>query len=246
VLVGFAVEAWSALAPGLENETDWLSWLENRPTPENLSINANLKQIPPILRRRFNALGKCAMGAVTQLLENDQKLPSIFASRHGDTPLTLSLLESMAKDEPMSPTGFSLAVHNAVSGLYSIAKKDNSAVTAISSMQGLIINTLCEAVGQLQDSERVLCVIYDVPLPAIYQKSCKGDSFPFAVAMLINRSKGQLFQLKQNLTPGPAKNLLATDDIGDFVACLLGATEQYQDNLNGVNWNLVKIKNHAG
>jgi hypothetical protein len=38
----------------------------------------------------------------------------------------------------MSPPSFSLAVHNAINGLFSIARKDSSSVTAIVAMQGLV------------------------------------------------------------------------------------------------------------
>ncbi|GAB0152257.1 beta-ketoacyl synthase chain length factor [Marinobacterium sp. BA1] len=197
-MLSFKLQAWNALAPGLEDSSDWSRWLEQ---PVSLPAELHkvaLKQIPPMLRRRFTELGRCAAGAALPLLEDVDGVPGVFASRHGDTPLTLSLLEGIAGDEPMSPTGFSLAVHNAVSGLLSIARKDVSEVTAIASVENLIPHALLEAVTQLQNSESVLCLIYDVPLPELYQPYTSCEPFPFALAMLLSRSEGVKMTLEQH------------------------------------------------
>jgi hypothetical protein len=144
------------------------------------------------------------------LVEGIDEIPSIFASRHGDTPLSLELLQGIARGEPMSPTRFSLAVHNAVGGLFSIVRKDTSAVTAIAAMQGLVLQTLFEAIGQLQTVERLLCVIYDIPLPDFYQQ-CRFDAaepFPHAIALVLGNQVGDACRLEQgvrvsNADPGP-------------------------------------------
>ena len=197
-MLSFKLQAWNALAPGLENSSDWNHWLE-QPSPLSSELHkVPLRQIPPMLRRRFTELGRCAAGAALPLLEGIEGVPGIFASRHGDTPLTLSLLEGIAEGEPMSPTGFSLAVHNAVSGLLSIARKDVSEVTAIAAVDNLIPHALLEAVTQLQNSERVLCLIYDVPLPELYQPYTSCEPFPFALAMLLSRSEGVNMSLEQH------------------------------------------------
>ena len=196
-LINIRLESWAALAPGLDNKAAWQQWLQHPQVIEAELGKVSLKQIPPILRRRFGALGKCAVGAALPLLQEGESIPAIFASRHGDTALTLSLLEEMGRDEPMSPTGFSLAVHNAVSGLFSIARKDTSEVTAIAATQGLVLQALLEAAGQLLNQQRVLCVIYDVPLPELYQNYTAGDPFPYAIAMILSKKTGESLCLQQ-------------------------------------------------
>jgi hypothetical protein len=203
-LVSFKLQSWSAFAPGLENKTAWAEWLLSpHPLPAEL-LKVSLKQIPPMLRRRFTELGKCVASAALPLLDDIEPIPGVFASRHGDTHLTLSLLEGIADQSEMSPTGFSLAVHNAVSGLLSIARKDVSAVTAIAATEALIPHALLEAVTQLQDSEQVLCVIYDVPLPALYRSYCMTEVYPFAVAMIVSRDEGESVVLDNvDASPSP-------------------------------------------
>ncbi|WP_169716417.1 beta-ketoacyl synthase chain length factor [Oceanimonas doudoroffii] len=196
--LGFKLQSWNALAPGLEGPCAWRRWLE-QPVPLEPGLHKiSLKQIPPLLRRRFTEPGRCAAGAALPLLEQNDAMPGVFASRHGDTPLTLSLLEGIAAEQPMSPTGFSLAVHNAVSGLLSIARQDVSEVTAIAATDNLIPLALLESATQLQQRERVLCLIYDVPLPELYRPYSQCESFPFALAMLLSRTEGTGMTLEQS------------------------------------------------
>ena len=195
VEIKFNIESWSALAPGINSQADWAMWL-NAPTPLNEPFEKpEIKGVPPLLRRRFNLVGRCAMGAILNLLQTDDGIPCVFASRHGDTATTLALLENMGKSESMSPTSFSLAVHNAVSGLYTIACKNTQPVTAIAATEGLTINALFETIGQCQNAERILCIIYDAPLPDLYQNYCPSEPFPYAIAMIINKSQGEPYQI---------------------------------------------------
>ena len=182
----FSVDAWHCSAPGLETVDDWRRWLANPGAATADTKAPALKQIPPILRRRFNTLGKHAAHACLSVLTDGESIPSIFASRHGDTDLTLSLLEDIGRGEPLSPTSFSLAVHNAVSGLLSIAREDRGQVTAIAANDSLLLQALFESISQLQHAQRVLCVIYDAPLPALYQPYCRSDAFPYALALILS------------------------------------------------------------
>ena len=168
---------------------DWEQWLEQPNTIDMPLGKIALDGVPALLRRRFNTLGKCAMGTVLPLIDGDEGLPSVFASRHGETELAYELLEGIARDEPMSPTRFSLAVHNAISGLYSIVRKDTSPVTAIAAMENLVLQAFFETLGQLQSSQRVLCVIYDMPLAGFYSQHCSisYEPFPYAVAMILKQ-----------------------------------------------------------
>lgn len=242
-MINFRVESWTALAPGLDTTEQWLDWLQ-QPQPIDAELGkVPLKQIPPILRRRFSTLGKCAVGAALSLLHEGESIPCVFASRHGDIELTFSLLQEMGKDEPMSPTGFSLAVHNAVSGLFSIARKDTSEVTAIAASEGLVVQALIETAGQLLNRDRVLCVIYDVPLPALYQTFTDSDPFPYAIAMVLNREVGEQFTLQL----GDSHSVSDTKLTGELdtqplklIELLVGASTQVCLSAKGCCWQLSK------
>ncbi len=143
--------------------------------------------MPALLRRRFKTLGKVASAAMFNLKEESSSVPTLFASRHGDTELTLQLLQSIAQQELMSPTKFSLAVHNAIGGLLSIVRQDQSPMTAISASDGLVAQTFFELKALLTQYPRVMCVIYDVPLPEVYQPYAESLDFPLAVAFVANQ-----------------------------------------------------------
>ena len=238
----FRLESWSAIAPGMESSDDWRAWLAQPVAIDEPMGKVDLSAIPAMLRRRFNRLGKCAMAAAMPLVTHTANIPSIFASRHGDTELSVSLLESIGRREAMSPTSFSLAVHNAVSGLFSIARKDTSEITAIAAMRGLVLQTLFEAIGQLQTSDRLLCVIYDIPLPEFYRLTCheNGDSFPYAIAMVLNRDHGDICQLEYEQTDLPgqtAQGFPIDKDAVMLLRLLTGLDEQVSFCSNGSRWN---------
>ena len=223
--MNFQLESWNAIAPGLDNQQAWAEWLQD-PTPIEAPLGKlDLGAVPAMLRRRFNTLGKCAMAAALPLVQDIERIPSIFASRHGDTELSLAMLSDIGREDPLSPTQFSLAVHNAISGLFTIARKDTSEVTAIAAMQGLVLQTLFEALGQLQQRERVLCVIYDIPLPEFYLRHSlePGESFPFAVAMILARAGSE----ENALQLAPAENETSTDsEFMHLMRLLCGVSDQ--------------------
>lgn len=243
-MVTFQVESWAAMAPSLEQKQDWRNWLADPKAIDESLGKISPKQIPPLLRRRFNMLGKCAIGAVLQVLKEEEAIPSIFASRHGDIVLTHAVLEDMGRDEPMSPTSFSLAVHNAVSGLYSIARKDTSAVTAIAAMNGLVLNALLEAIGQLQVSDRVLCVIYDAPLPELYRRYSVSEPFPHAIAMILNNNHGESYTLEQTKRSERSNSLTSRHDSESlqFLELLSGLSSNIEVELNDTIWTIKKVK----
>lgn len=239
-LVSFNIESWSAIAPSLHSEDAWQKWLQRPwPLPKEAEKVA-LPLVPPMLRRRLNQLGKYTAAVSMEVLAVQQKMVTIFASRHGDTDLTLALLKQVGRDEALSPTGFSLSVHNAVSGLLSIARQDTLPSTAIAAMQGLVFQTLCEGISQLQQHQNVLCVITDIPLPDIYQSYCEGQDFPYALAFIMSREGKQPFTLEHypEFQPHVPSSDPAHDDIFALMEMLCGGRQQISFCVNGSYWKL--------
>jgi len=238
-LVSFHIESWSAIAPSLRSEEAWKKWLQ-QPWPLASEVEkVALPQVPPLLRRRLNVLGKYAVAVSMDQLAEQQQIVTVFASRHGDTELTLSLLKQIGRDEALSPTGFSLSVHNAVSGLLSIVRQDTLPSTAIAAMRGLVLQTLCEGISQLQQHPKVLCVITDIPLPDIYQSYCEGQDFPYALAFIMSREGTQPFTLVQQPdTKIGESSINETDDVFALMDLLCGGRQQLALYVNGIHWQL--------
>lgn len=189
--VNITIERWAAWAPGLSDRAEWQAWAEGR---RSLSPGAqpDVRQIPPLLRRRLSPLGKMALSVAWSVMPDGEAahLPAIFASRHGELERTVGMLQALNRGEALSPTQFSLSVHNAVSGVFSIARNDTSAITALAlNAEGPSL-ALLEAGMILRESgaARVLCVIYDEPLPRPYADAepAIGPAVPHAAAFLLS------------------------------------------------------------
>src|SRR5690606_1774579 len=116
--------------PGIATDAEWRQWSAGQRELQDQALPA-LDQIPPMLRRRLSPLGKMALAAAWPLLGEDQFMPSLFCSRHGELERTAGMLQELAHHNALSPTHFSLSVHNAIGGVYSIARGDRSAITAL-------------------------------------------------------------------------------------------------------------------
>lgn len=140
-----------------------------------------------MLRRRLSPLGKIALAAAWPVLPEKDPLPSLFCSRHGELERTVSMLRALAKGEALSPTHFSLSVHNAIGGVYSIARADRSAISALAVGEEGLSQALLETrlILAEQGAQEALCVVYDAPLPEVYSNFGREPEWPYACAFVV-------------------------------------------------------------
>lgn len=195
----FTVRRWAAWAPGLHSADDWRSWAENeKPLVDDGSVPA-LKFIKPMQRRRFSRLTRMALQTSYDCLQGEHGVRTVFCSRHGEIHRTKTLLDDIAKQELISPMGFSLSVHNTASGLYSIASGNQAPSTAIAAGLDTIEMAVIEALGQLHRNPQqpVLVVIADEPLPAFYAPDDNELSSSYSLALLLaTEGDGRRYQLQ--------------------------------------------------
>ena len=173
--VDFVVRNWNAWAPGISSHEDWRNWLEHQ-TFTQAEKAAVPPTAPKMLQRRLTPLARAVFNAADACINSDKSLPIVFSSAHGEVNKSLEMLKSMQKGEEVSPTAFSLSVHNAISGLFSIAYANHQEITVIAPGQDGIAPAFIEALGLLQEHHsQVLLVLYDEPLSDFY------PSLPFAV-----------------------------------------------------------------
>lgn len=166
-----------------------------------------------MLRRRLSPLGKIALAAAWPVLPESGFLPSLFCSRHGELERTVAMLRALASNEALSPTHFSLSVHNAIGGVYSIARGDSSSITALAIGEEGLSQALLETrlILAEQGTPEALCVIYDAPLPDVYADFGREPEWPYACAFVVGlpgESDGQLVDLQ----------LIAAADCGKVAA----------------------------
>jgi len=183
--IRFSVANYAAWAPGIETPAAWQAWAN-----DNFIITGTkepaIKAMPALLRRRVSTPGKMALEVAYQCLGEQTNIPIIFCSRHGECERSVELLNSLARNITLSPTAFSLSVHNATAGLFSIARQDHTNNIAIAANHSTIEHAIIEACGLLADDiSAVLVVAYDTVLPTIFKDYQDCQEQPYAWAWLI-------------------------------------------------------------
>lgn len=198
----FSIEQWRAWAPGLETADAWRTWCAEPFLPDLVDAQPDVAFLPAMQRRRLSRLARMAMSVAWPLVSDGEQVPMVFASRHGETPRTLALLQDLARGEPLSPTQFSLSVHNAVIGQWSILRGDTSEMTAVAAEGDGLEHALLEAAGLLADgAPAVLLVITEESPPDLYRPLV--DDVPFAYALALRLVPGHDWSL--TLAPAPAE-----------------------------------------
>ncbi|WP_240162388.1 beta-ketoacyl synthase chain length factor [Glaciimonas sp. PAMC28666] len=183
--VQFSIAAHAAWAPGLETDGDWRTWAQSRFLIQGDS-EPRVLSMPAMLRRRAGAVGKMALEVAYRCLDGRVDVPTVFCSRHGECARSVGLLQDLVKEVPLSPTSFSLSVHNATAGLFSIARHDQANHSALSAGDSGVEHALIEACGLLADgAAEVLLVVYDGLLPDEFSEFRDCADQPFAWAWLV-------------------------------------------------------------
>ena len=190
-MMGFTVQRWAAWAPGLVDRAAWETWLREATLPPSRrharAVRDARDDAPP-----GGPAGPHRPAGGLQAHAEAPDAPVLFASRYGDLGRSVELLTQLARSEPVSPTSFSLSVHNAIGALYSIARGDTSSYSAIAAGEETVEAAFTEACGLLSDGvPRVLVVIYDEPVPAPWEHFSESVAFPHAWACLLGADTGE-------------------------------------------------------
>lgn len=200
----FNIAQWRAWAPGLATTEDWQQWSRNPTVPDDQDDAPDVSFLPAMQRRRLSRLARMAFSVGWPLAEGHDRLPLVFVSRHGETPRTFDILSDLAADQPLSPTQFSLSVHNAVIGLWSILRGETSEMTALAAAGDGLEHGVLEAAALLADgAPAVLLVVAEENPPRAYAPWIDDVPFPYALGLLL--TPGDEWQLA--LSTGESKEV---------------------------------------
>lgn len=129
-----------------------------RPAPALLAANER-RRAPDSVLMALEVASRAAADSGQELAT----LPSVFASAHGDLPITDALCRTLAADPLLlSPTRFHHSVHNAASGYWAIGSASPAASTALSALEHTFAAGLLVAASQCHaDAQPVMLVAYD-------------------------------------------------------------------------------------
>jgi len=233
---------WGAWAPGLHHQDDWRQWRQGSlqivfdaaPTPAN---------VPKPLQRRLSPLARAVLYAIGQCIESNESLPAVFSSTHGEIGRALQMLESLRAGEELSPTVFSLSVHNGIAGLYSMAYGNKEELTVIAPGADGMGPGFIEALGMLREGHtEVLLVFYDEPLPEFYPTApfAMSTDFPCVLALKLAAS-GEGLRLRFGLSSTARQDGEQPLQLLMFIGFLVSEQSMLQLGDQGRGWQWQKI-----
>ncbi len=230
--IPFAISNWSGWAGTPIAELESNSKLTYSSTPD-------VQNIPPLLRRRLNLLGRAAASEILRHSEKNDDTPVVYASRHGDIERTLAILQELADQQTVSPMNFSLAVHNAICGVISIHQALRGNISTIAAIDPLV-PVLLEACGLLAEGhKKILCVICDVSTPEIYREEQELVETAYATCFVLTSGNDLLLSPEQspgNNNNDPEENHTALR----FNNFLSSNSSKFSLKHNGQSWKICK------
>lgn len=158
--------------------------------------------VPKMLQRRLTPLARAVFNVAGPCVESGKSTPVVFSSAHGEICNSLAMLKTIQTGEELSPTAFSLSVHNAIAGLFSIAYRNSQEITVIAPGQEGIAPAFIEALGMLHEgADEVLMILYDGHIADFYPIAPfnLNSAHPCVLALRIALAgDGQPFQLSRN------------------------------------------------
>ncbi len=231
--VSLAISEWSGWQAALDAGDS------NKSPDLTISETPDVAIIPLMLRRRLNLLGRACASEMLKHLRDDENVPIVYCSQHGDIERTLSVLGELVDQESVSPMHFSLAVHNAICGVLSIHAGLTANISTIAAGQQGLVPVLLEAAGILMSgANKVLCVICDVPLPAVYSDEQSLPKIPYAISFVMTKSEGVNLTLTQ-LPHYDNKTSISQLPIG-LIEFLATSTTELLIGHNGSVWKLAR------
>ncbi len=161
----------------------WAAW---RATPDMPKPDVSF--VPPLARRRLTDVERAALSVAKAVYPDSPPeggLPMVFASRWGEIGTTVKLMSQFHGDGEMSPAGFSVSVHNAAPGAFSLLVDDRADYTAIAARGRTIYAGFIDA---LVRRTRLVFVYAEEPTPEFYRPSFGPGQEVVAVAVRINAS----------------------------------------------------------
>ncbi len=168
LISNFVLHKWHVWTPGIKNLDGWLYGYKGDLVLEQDAVSVP-ESVPKMLQRRLSPLAKAVLNSADTCIAKDEQIPIVFSSANGEICKSLEMLRAIQTENEVSPTAFSLSVHNAIAGLFSIIYVNQQEITVIAPGQEGIAPAFIEGLGILQEgADAVLLVLYDEPIADFY------------------------------------------------------------------------------
>jgi hypothetical protein len=237
----FSIESWSAWSESKPEKKDWQAWANGQYFSADLS-EPDVNFVPAMKRRRMSRLSKMVFATANDCVHELQVKPlCIFASRHGELTRTLKIIQAIVSGGDVSPTDFSMSVHNTALGLFSIFKENPQPSSMVVAGEVTFGAALLEAHTYLQrfPDVPVLLVYADepVPLPLVSPDGQPGEAL--CVALLLKTNPSPDFMMTYTASANvftPGLNLACK-----FLSFYLGEKSTLTVNTQRAIWGWTKL-----
>jgi len=196
-------------ANGLPTWNDALAFSRDGTLPENALAKPSPQLLAPNERRRapesVAVALDVALAACTASGRDPSKLPSVFASTHGDLAITDYVASTLASDpRALSPTKFHNSVHNAAAGYWTIGNGCTAPTTAVSAYDASFAQGLLEALSLLAAGhEAVLLAAYDAPAPGPLGEQARSTGLLGGALVLVAEPQPTQLRVTPVAIPAP-------------------------------------------
>lgn len=229
----FYINAWSAWSPQRINSSDWIDWAAKKKT--SLAFKEP-SVAPDIKRRRMSNLSKMSIFTALESLKDTSLKPiCVFASRYGELTRTLKLLNALVDNEDLSPTDFSMSVHNTALGLFSIESANELPSSMVSAGENTFEYGLLESCAYLTKFPKhpLLYVYSDESVPAIFSEHVQQDE-TISIALLLSSQSND--QIKFDFFSKAGETDQTINSAEAFLEFFLSGANDLQINKAGMNW----------
>lgn len=184
-MLSFSLQDSQALSPGLVDALDWQAWVRQGQWPADPPFPAT-PLLPMMMARRLSQGSRLAVQVGLSLLARHPVDYAIFVSRHGELARSVTLLQALVDGQALSPTDFSMSVHNTAAGLSSIQGKAAIPMTSLAAGEGGLMAGFTEAVAALHaGASRVLLVAFEGPVPEFHRSWLPDEAPPHALGLVL-------------------------------------------------------------
>jgi hypothetical protein len=196
---------------------------------------ADVNFLPMMQSRRLSPLARAVSAVAWHSRQQCGDMPSVFFSNHGESQYYFEMLQGIAGGEDVSPSRFSLCVHNAIAGLFSVHSASYLPYVSLAGGTEGMFAAFLEASGILLETPKVLVVWYEQALPVAYRAYLATSETTFALAMVLTRVGGLGHQLRlaRRFDKGRAN---AEDGTQSLVQAILDGQRSAVCHLNQSIW----------
>ena len=232
-----SIENWAAWIPTVSAKNLPCIGLtdsdKQKTTGENgiSTLQPEVRFLPANQRRRLTPLSRVVVDTYHRANGNPTgglQITSILCSTYGEHVRNTNLILDISKNRDLSPTSFSLSVHNAVAGLISIFYGNEAPCLSMATNKSGVSMALIEAYSMLTETSQVSLTIYDGPVHEAFHEVVFDSDQTAAVTMILshgNLNKDRL-HMKQIATNSKTKALSPFLEIVEIVKLLQGEQNQ--------------------